>query len=116
MRFAPAFLTLAAIGSAAAAPGALQAREDRVEVDVCTGVNLVGCINVPVWTQHDCHNLNGSPVMDNVHSVRIPNGYRCRFWDSTTCNGGGTGDIQAPGSNNIDGGKLSSIKCYKNVK
>ena len=54
MRFAPAFLTLATIGSAAAAPGALQAREDRVEVDVCTGINLGGCINVPVWTQHDC--------------------------------------------------------------
>lgn len=26
-------------------------------------------------------NLNGSPVNDNVKSVRIPNGYRCRFWE-----------------------------------
>ncbi|KAE8375564.1 hypothetical protein BDV26DRAFT_294949 [Aspergillus bertholletiae] len=120
MRFTPAFLLLAAaISGTTAAPNAepaqLEAREDRVDVKICTGVNLGGnCINVGVYIQHQCYNLNGSPVNDNVGSVQIPNGYRCRFWDSTKCNGGGTGDIQAPGNNNINGGSLSSIKCYKN--
>ncbi|GES63420.1 hypothetical protein ATEIFO6365_0007010700 [Aspergillus terreus] len=118
MRVTSTLLILAAAMGAIAAPNAepvqLEARDERISVDICSGTNLGNCINIGIYTQHQCYNLNGSPVNDNVKSVRIPNGYRCRFWDSTKCNGGGTGDIQAPGNNNINGGSLSSIKCYKN--
>ncbi|KAJ5308715.1 hypothetical protein PENANT_c013G10185 [Penicillium antarcticum] len=124
MRFTTAFLMLAtAIGSVTAAPSAepidlktrtLQARNDYITVYVCSDVNLEACISIGIYTQNDCFSLNGSPVMDNVKSVSIPNGYRCRFWDSTKCNGGSTGDIQAPGNNDITAGSLSSVKCYKN--
>ncbi|CAI7667206.1 hypothetical protein PCG10_001872 [Penicillium crustosum] len=119
MRFTPAFLMLASAIGAIAAPAAepveLEARDEGITIKICSSINLGGtCISPVIYIQHDCHNLNGSPVMDNVRSVSIPNGYRCRFWQSTTCNGGGTGDIQAGGSNDITSGSLSSVKCYKN--
>ncbi|KAJ5758203.1 uncharacterized protein N7511_006897 [Penicillium nucicola] len=124
MRFTPAFLMLVtAITGVTAAPAAepveieartLQERDVLVHIYVCSDVNLEACVDVPVYTQHDCYSLNGSPVNDLVKSVSIPSGYRCRFWTSTTCNGGSTGDIQAPGNNNINTGSLSSVKCYVN--
>ncbi|KGO74131.1 hypothetical protein PITC_021890 [Penicillium italicum] len=124
MRFTPAILMLATAIGAIAAPSVkpmeldartLEARDEGINIKICSDINLRGnCIDIVVYIQHDCHNLNGSPVMDNVKSVSIPNGYRCRFWDSTTCNGGGTGDIQAGGSNDIGSKSLSSVKCYRN--
>ncbi|OGM41702.1 hypothetical protein ABOM_009903 [Aspergillus bombycis] len=119
MRFTAAVLMLAtAIGGATAAPSAeaahLQARDEPVNIQVCTGINKAGCTGFTVYTQHQCFNLHGTPVDQNVHSVSIPDGYRCRFWSSTVCNGGGTGDIQAPGNDNIGSSGVSSVKCYKN--
>ncbi|KAJ5635917.1 uncharacterized protein N7484_009230 [Penicillium longicatenatum] len=120
MRFTTAFLMLATtIGGVAAAPSAepveVQAREAGVDIKICNDTNLGGdCVDATVYAQHDCYSLNGSPVNQNVKSVSIPNGYRCRFWSSTVCNGGGTGDIQAPGNSNIGSDKVSSVKCYAN--
>ncbi|KAJ5117436.1 hypothetical protein N7448_011068 [Penicillium atrosanguineum] len=120
MRFTATFLMLVtAIGGATAAPSAepveIQAREAGVDIKICNDTNLGGnCIDATVYAQHDCHSLNGSPVNQNVKSVSIPNGYRCRFWSSTVCNGGGTGDIQSPGNNDISSDRVSSVKCYAN--
>ncbi|KAJ5517197.1 hypothetical protein N7527_008757 [Penicillium freii] len=58
--------------------------------------------------------LSSTIICAHVRSVSIPNGYRGRFWQSTKCNGGGTGDIQAGGNNDITAGSLSSVKCYEN--
>lgn len=30
------------------------------------------------------------------------------------CNGGGTGDIQSPGSDKISSNRVQSVKCYSN--
>ncbi|KAJ5945496.1 hypothetical protein N7454_002335 [Penicillium verhagenii] len=120
MYFPASFLMLvAAIGGATAAPSAeavdIHARDVAVDIKVCSEINLGGdCISPTVYSQHDCYSLNGSPVNQLVKSVSIPNGYRCRFWSSTTCNGGGTGDIQSPGNNDISSSGVSSVKCYVN--
>lgn len=38
----------------------------------------------------------------------------CFFYRSNGCNGGGTGDIQAPGVDDISYPRSQSVKCYKN--
>ncbi|GAB1196675.1 hypothetical protein BDV37DRAFT_287547 [Aspergillus pseudonomiae] len=105
MRFTSAFLVLAAAIGAAA--------EGAIGITVCDGANYAGdCIDIQVYLQHQCYNLNGTPVSGNVRSVKIPNGYRCRFWTSTVCNGGGTGDIQYPGQGSTSPPSVNSVKCY----
>ncbi|KAL4971219.1 hypothetical protein BDW66DRAFT_146511 [Aspergillus desertorum] len=110
MRFTPAFLMFAAVIGGAAAD------TNPLPIQVCNGINHAAgtCTKIEVFLQHQCYNLNGTPVLNNVRSVEIPTGYRCRFWDSSVCNGGGTGDIQSPGSNEITHPKVKSVKCYKN--
>ncbi|PYH32003.1 uncharacterized protein BO87DRAFT_378648 [Aspergillus neoniger CBS 115656] len=116
MQFTTTILMLAtAITGAIAAPGALEQRQDTIEIKACDGQNLGGtCTKISIKTQHDCFNLEDKPVNDNVHSVSIPRGYRCRFWETDRCNGGGTGDIQSPGSDSISSNRVQSVKCYIN--
>ncbi|OGM45094.1 hypothetical protein ABOM_006652 [Aspergillus bombycis] len=109
MRFTPAFLMLAAVigGNAAEGP---------ISIQVCNGINHYpgSCTELDIFLQHQCYNLNGTPVVGNVRSVSIPAGYRCRFWESSRCNGGGTGDIQAPGIDVNGHPQVKSVKCYPN--
>ncbi|KAB8277270.1 hypothetical protein BDV30DRAFT_235066 [Aspergillus minisclerotigenes] len=105
MRFTSAILLLAtAIGATA---------ESAITIKVCNGANLEGdCVDLNVYLQHQCYNLNGTPVSKDVRSVSIPGGYRCRFWSSTACNGGVTGDIQYPGQGSTSPPSVNSVKCY----
>ncbi|GKZ17481.1 hypothetical protein AbraIFM66951_004783 [Aspergillus brasiliensis] len=116
MQFTATILMLAtAITGAIAAPGALEQRQDTIEIKACDAQSLKGtCSKITIQTQHDCFNLVDKPIFDNVHSVSIPSGYRCRFWSSEHCNGGGTGDIQSPGSDKISSNTVGSVKCYIN--
>ncbi|KAE8377548.1 hypothetical protein BDV26DRAFT_293024 [Aspergillus bertholletiae] len=105
MRFTAAFVMLAAAIGATA--------ESAINIKICDGINQAGdCINIDVYLQHQCYNLNGTPVSNNVRSFVIPDGYRCRFWSSTACNGGGTGDVQHPGTDQNGHPQVNSVKCY----
>ncbi|KAI2840091.1 hypothetical protein CBS147343_3309 [Aspergillus niger] len=116
MQFTATILLLAtAVTGAIAAPGALEQRDNSIQIKACDGQNLGGtCSTITVGIQHDCFNLEDKAVNDNVHSVSIPQGYRCRFWETDACNGGGTGDIQSPGSDKISSNRVQSVKCYSN--
>ncbi|KAJ5482208.1 hypothetical protein N7475_001020 [Penicillium sp. IBT 31633x] len=109
MQFTTALLTLAAV------IGSATAETNPLPIKICNGVKLAGdCITPKIYLQHQCYNLNGSPVYGNVRSVQIPSGHRCRFWKSTVCNGGGTGDIRNPGSDETSYPNVGSVKCYAN--
>ncbi|KAL4925313.1 uncharacterized protein BDV17DRAFT_294544 [Aspergillus undulatus] len=109
MRFTAALLTLAAV------IGGTAAETNPLPIRICNGINMKGdCINENIYLQHQCYNLNGTPVYGNVRSVSIPAGHRCRFWQSTVCNGDGTGDIQAPGTDSTSYVQNGSVKCYAN--
>ncbi|KAJ5494556.1 hypothetical protein N7463_010643 [Penicillium fimorum] len=108
MRFTTVILGLSAVISSATA-------RDSITIKICDGRALAGdCISPSIGIQHECHNLFDTPVNGNVRSVKIPTGYRCRFWQSNGCNGGGTGDIQAPGVDDVSYPRSQSVKCYKN--
>ncbi|KAJ6006124.1 hypothetical protein N7451_004068 [Penicillium sp. IBT 35674x] len=56
-------------------------------------------------------------------ATAVASGYKCSLLRlhekivinfSIVCNGSGTGDVQALGSNNISSVKVSSVKCYAN--
>ncbi|KAB8212066.1 hypothetical protein P875_00064722 [Aspergillus parasiticus SU-1] len=107
MRFTTVFAMLAAAMGVVA--------EEAINIKICDGINEAGdCITANIYIQHQCYNLNGTPVSNNVRSFTIPSGYRCRFWSSTACNGGGTGDVQSPGSNENGHPQVNSVKCYAN--
>ncbi|CAG8919312.1 unnamed protein product [Penicillium salamii] len=110
MRLTATFLALAAAISGVTA--------DSITITICNGANYEGtCITPSIGIQHDCYSLkddaNGS-IQGNVRSVKIPDGYRCRFWTSYSCNGGSTGDIQAPGQGSTSPPSMGSVKCYQN--
>ncbi|RDW61740.1 uncharacterized protein DSM5745_10412 [Aspergillus mulundensis] len=73
---------------------------------------------VQIWltVQHECVALDDKKFVNGVLGFSIPDGYRCRFWESKSCNGNGTPDIQAPGKvfEPRQGKVLNSFKCYKN--
>ncbi|KAE8332907.1 hypothetical protein BDV39DRAFT_199910 [Aspergillus sergii] len=107
MRFTTVFAILAAAMGVVA--------EEAINIKICDGGHGVGdCITANIYIQHQCFNLNGTPVSKNVRSFTIPDGYRCRFWSSTRCDGGGTGDVQSPGSEENYHPNVNSVKCYAN--
>ncbi|KAB8067338.1 hypothetical protein BDV29DRAFT_186359 [Aspergillus leporis] len=107
MRFTTVFAMLAAAMGVVA--------EESINIKVCNGINQAGdCRNFEIYLQHQCFNLNGTPVAGNVRSFVIPSGYRCRFWSSTQCNGGGTGDVRSPGTQVNGHPQVKSVKCYPN--
>ncbi|CAI7633517.1 unnamed protein product [Penicillium glandicola] len=122
MRFTPALLMLAtAVGIATAAPSVnpleLSARsqettEESVKVDICSEKHWEDCHSIEVQIQHECYSLEDT----TVGSIKVPAGYRCRFWSSTQCNGNSTPDIGEPGAWDFREdmrGNQNSIKCYE---
>ncbi|KAJ5337196.1 uncharacterized protein N7506_005218 [Penicillium brevicompactum] len=129
-------LTAAACLAFAAAISGVTA--ESIVIKICNGAYLEGtCITPSIGIQHDCYSLKDKAngvIQGDVRSVHIPDGYRCRFWtyvlptpwataladiccvifSSYSCNGGSTGDIQAPGQDSTSPPSMGSVKCYAN--
>ncbi|KAJ5335537.1 hypothetical protein MYU51_008589 [Penicillium brevicompactum] len=109
-------LTAAACLAFAAAISGVTA--ESIVIKICNGAYLEGtCITPSIGIQHDCYSLKDKAngvIQGDVRSVHIPDGYRCRFWTSYSCNGGSTGDIQAPGQDSTSPPSMGSVKCYAN--
>ncbi|ROV94906.1 hypothetical protein VSDG_07058 [Cytospora chrysosperma] len=70
-----------------------------------------------ITTQTQCYGLSNGEWDNTISSIQIPSGYRCRFWDSNSCNGDSTPDIYAPGAYSLPNGmndRATSFKCYVN--
>ncbi|RDW61739.1 uncharacterized protein DSM5745_10411 [Aspergillus mulundensis] len=76
-----------------------------------------------ITLQTECQKLdysNKHEFPQGIEGADIPDGYRCRFWRSDACNGGGTGDLKntrtlgarlfVPAFRGI---MLNSFKCYR---
>ncbi|RDW86055.1 uncharacterized protein DSM5745_02697 [Aspergillus mulundensis] len=72
-------------------------------------------IESTIGIQLECKALNKKQFPNGVLGIQVPEGYHCRFWKSTECNGGGTANIRAPGEA-IEPElvkELNSFKCYE---
>ncbi|KAF2264150.1 hypothetical protein CC78DRAFT_580656 [Lojkania enalia] len=69
-----------------------------------------------VETQSQCYGLKGTNWTNRIRSLKVPSGYRCRLWDSNSCNGKSSPDIYPPGAKELGGmeNKATSFKCYRN--
>ncbi|KAI9163093.1 hypothetical protein HJFPF1_04691 [Paramyrothecium foliicola] len=69
-----------------------------------------------VETQTQCYRLEESGWDNRMSSIKVPQGFRCRLWDSKNYNGDSTLDIYPPGATGLGGmnDKAASFKCYLN--
>ncbi|KAI1197097.1 hypothetical protein F5X97DRAFT_324838 [Nemania serpens] len=69
-----------------------------------------------IETQTQCIGLDGTGWSNVISSVQVAPGFRCRLWDSNSCNGESTGDIYPPGAQELGSfnDKATSFKCYQN--
>ncbi|KAK3210417.1 hypothetical protein GRF29_44g2724466 [Pseudopithomyces chartarum] len=108
---------ISAVGLATAATTPLVQR-DTITVTICKGQDLTGnCMFPSIITQNQCLGYSNTEWDNNMQSINVPSGYRCRFWDSNNCNGDSSDDLYGPGTINIRGNmrnKATSFKCYKN--
>ncbi|KAI0190519.1 hypothetical protein EV127DRAFT_481196 [Xylaria flabelliformis] len=67
-------------------------------------------------TQNQCVGLDGTGWSNIISSVQVAPGFRCRLWDSNSCNGDSTADIYPPGAQELGSfnDKATSFKCYQN--
>ncbi|KAI9148780.1 hypothetical protein HJFPF1_10822 [Paramyrothecium foliicola] len=69
-----------------------------------------------VEIQTQCYRLTGTPFSENISSIKVPTGHRCRLWSNNNCTGDSNGDIYAPGAEGLGSmnDRAKSFKCYKN--
>ncbi|KAH8776736.1 hypothetical protein F5883DRAFT_640419 [Diaporthe sp. PMI_573] len=99
-------------------PGAREIEvRDVISVTMYRDTNWIGTsASFSITTQTQCYGLNGGQWTNVISSIRVPTGYRCRLWNSNSCNGDSTPDIYAPGAQALPAGmndKATSFKCYK---
>ncbi|KAI1181169.1 hypothetical protein F4777DRAFT_526176 [Nemania sp. FL0916] len=104
------------VGFALASP--VVERDTPVSVTICMATALGGeCMTPTIITQQQCLTYGGTIWDNNMRSIDIPDGFRCRFWDSNHCDGSSTPDLYGPGTQNVPGdlaSKATSFKCYQN--
>ncbi|KAI1158494.1 hypothetical protein F5B18DRAFT_86217 [Nemania serpens] len=69
-----------------------------------------------IETQNQCFGFDGTGWSNVISSVQVAPGFRCRLWDSNSCNGASTADIYPPGAQELGSfnDKATSFKCYQN--
>ncbi|CAN8102491.1 unnamed protein product [Discula destructiva] len=90
---------------------------DVISATMWTEENWTGSsIAFSITTQSQCYALDGGAWTNIISSIQVPAGYRCRFWDSNSCNGDSSADIYSPGAYTLGSmdNKATSFKCYVN--
>ncbi|KAI1747228.1 hypothetical protein F4782DRAFT_543710 [Xylaria castorea] len=70
----------------------------------------------PIESQTQCFGFDGTGWSNIISSVKVAPGFRCRLWDSNSCNGDSSADIYPPGATELGSmnDKTTSFKCYQN--